>query len=339
MENNQLQITFFQFIKSKLPAHLSLVDELADVLDISIDSAYRRIRGEKMISLEEISKIAYRFKISIDQLLHLETSDAKVFTGNYVTPANFNFEAYLQKMLEAFIYLNSFKNRELIHFCKDVVIFYYFAYPELAAFKNFAWMKTILNFPHLAQQSFSADIFTSAELEISAEIAKQYSLIPGSELMNIGNIHTTLYQIEYYKTARKFRSESELKIIYEQLHKMIDHIEAQAEKGVKFMPGEKETSQSAQYNLFVNDFITGDNSYLATVEGNRISYLVHGHLNYLSTTNTEHTAYHYNFLKNIIEKSVSLSRSSEHLRSGFFYLMHEEIEKSQGNQLRTFGKI
>ncbi len=339
MESNQLQVMFFQFIKSKLPSHLSFVDELADLLEISMDSAYRRIRGEKMISLEEISKIASHFKLSIDQLLNLKTSDAKIFSGNYVTPDNFNFDMYLQKMLEALTFLNSFKNKELIHFCKDIVIFYYFPYPELAAFKNFAWMKTILNFPVFSHQSFYCDVFDKSMIDINAKIAKQYTLIPGSEIMNVSNIHTTLYQIEYYKTAHMFRSDSELKTIYEQLHKMIDHIEAQAESGVKFMPGEKENSQSAAYSLYVNDFFTGDNSYLAIVEGNRISYIVHNYLNYLSTSDETHTAYHYNFLKNIIQKSILLSKSGEKLRSGFFYLIHEEIEKSRNNQMRTFGKF
>ena len=45
--------------------------------------------------------------------------------------------------------------------------------------------------------------------------------------------------------------EERLKTIYEQLHKMVDHIEAQAESGVKFMAGEKENSQAAPYNLDV----------------------------------------------------------------------------------------
>jgi hypothetical protein len=339
MESNQLQITFFQFLKSKLPSHLSLVDEIADLLEISVDSAYRRIRGEKMISFEEISKIASHFKLSIDQLLHLKTSDAKIFTGNYITPENFNFEQYLQKMLDVLTYLNTFKHKELIHFCKDIVIFCYFPFPELAAFKNFAWMKTILNFPVFAHQSFYCDMFQNSATDIFTKIAKQYTLLPGSEIMNISNIHTTLYQIEYYKTARMFRSDNELKTIYEQLHKMVNHIEAQAESGAKFMPGEKENSQSAPYNLYVNDFVIGDNSYLAIVEGNRISYVVHNHLNYLSTSDEEHTAYHYNFLKNIIHKSILLSKSGEKLRSGFFYLIHDEIEKSKNNQLTTFGKI
>ena len=54
MSTSELQIQIFQHIKAKLPSHISLVDELAQVMDVSTDSAYRRIRGEKPISLEEI---------------------------------------------------------------------------------------------------------------------------------------------------------------------------------------------------------------------------------------------------------------------------------------------
>ena len=338
MESNQLQVMLFRYIKSKLPPHLSLVDEIADLLCISNDSVYRRIRGEKMISLEELSKIAAHFKLSVDQLLNLTTSDAKVFSGNYIIPETFSFEMYLKKMLDVLTYLNSFKSKEVIYFCKDIVVFYYFAYPELAAFKNFAWMKTLLQFPTLAHEPFHADVFPKHVLDLGAKIVKQYTLIPGSEIMNVTNIHTTLYQIEYYKTARMFRSEEELKIIYEQLHSMVNHIEEQAENGVKFMPGEKITSQAPQYNLYVNDFVTGDNSNLAIVEGKRITYLIHSHLNYLTTTDEAHTSYQYNFLKNVMQKSILLSNSGERLRSGFFYLIHEEIEKSKNNQMKSFGK-
>lgn len=338
MESNQLQVTFFQYIKSKLPPHLSFVDEIADLLSISNDSVYRRIRGEKMISLEEISKIASHFKLSVDQLLNLKTSDAKVFSGNYITPENFNLEMYLSKMLETLSYINSFKNKELIYFCKDIVVFYYFAYPELAAFKNFAWIKTLLQFPAYAHEPFHCDVFDKSLLDTGIKIAKQYSLIPTTEIMNVSNIHTTLYQIEYYKTARMFRSDEELKIIYEQLHDMVSHIEAQAESGVKFMPGEKENSQSPHYNLYVNDFVTGDNSILAIAEGKRISYIIHSHINFLVTTDEVHTEYQHNFMRNVMHKSILLSKSGERLRSGFFYLIHEEIEKSKNNQMKSFGK-
>ncbi len=338
MESGQLQQAFFNYIKAKLPAHISLVDELADLLNISNDSAYRRIRGEKMISLEEISKLASHFKLSVDQLLQLKSTDTTVFSGKYVRPETFDINMYLQQMLKDFTYLNSFANRHHIYFCKDIVVYYYFAYPELAAFKNFAWMKTLLQFPAFAHETFRMDVFDKPILDAGVKIARQYAMMPGTEIMNVNNIHTTLNQIEYYKTARIFRSDADLATIYNQLHDMVNHLQAQAEIGLKFMPGEKANSQSPEYNLYVNDFVTGDNSQLLMIEGSKVSYMVHNHINYLSTNDEKHTAYHHSFLKNVMEKSILLSKSGERLRAGFFYMIHEEIEKSRANEIKSFGK-
>jgi plasmid maintenance system antidote protein VapI len=77
MEGNELQRLFFQYIKSKLPSNISFAEEIADVLNLINDSAYRRIRGEKFLSLEELSKIATHFGVSVEQLLNLKNSNAK----------------------------------------------------------------------------------------------------------------------------------------------------------------------------------------------------------------------------------------------------------------------
>ena len=52
MDVNQTQQLFFNHIKSKLPLHISFVDEVAELLNISNNSAYRRIRGERPIGFD-----------------------------------------------------------------------------------------------------------------------------------------------------------------------------------------------------------------------------------------------------------------------------------------------
>ncbi len=46
MKETDLQKELFISIKNALPFHISLVDTIADLLNISYDSVYRRIRGE-----------------------------------------------------------------------------------------------------------------------------------------------------------------------------------------------------------------------------------------------------------------------------------------------------
>ena len=60
---NNVQVLLFQHIKALLPPQLSVVEEIAGVLEISTDSAYRRIRGEKPISFEDLQKLCTRYLI------------------------------------------------------------------------------------------------------------------------------------------------------------------------------------------------------------------------------------------------------------------------------------
>ena len=93
------------------PPHLSFVDEIAEILNISNDSAYRRIRAEKAISFDEIRTLCSHFKISLDQLFALK-SNSIIFTGRSADYANFTFDLYLQQMLDQLKYINSFEHRE-----------------------------------------------------------------------------------------------------------------------------------------------------------------------------------------------------------------------------------
>ena len=77
METNGVQFLFFNHIKNLLPTHLSLAEEVAEVLNISTDSAYRRIRGEKELPLEEAKKLCIKYHISLDQFLHSFPSVSK----------------------------------------------------------------------------------------------------------------------------------------------------------------------------------------------------------------------------------------------------------------------
>src|SRR5215212_4479105 len=57
------QLAFVQKLKELAPANASLADEIAELLDVSSDSAYRRLRGETAITLDEAVILANHFKI------------------------------------------------------------------------------------------------------------------------------------------------------------------------------------------------------------------------------------------------------------------------------------
>lgn len=158
MTDANLQKELFNHIKNSLPAHISMVDALAGLLDISYDSVYRRIRGEKPITLDELKLLCEKFHVSADQLLQLK-SESILFDAPGMNGTATSFKLHMQGMLQQGKYFNSFEKKEMFYLCKDSTIWNFYLFPEIAAFKTFFWAKTINNETDLSNKIFSFEEF------------------------------------------------------------------------------------------------------------------------------------------------------------------------------------
>jgi len=209
METPELQQQFFNHLKNQLPSHLSLVDELCDLLDLSTDSVYRRIRGEKPVTLMELKKLCEHYRISLDQVLLLQ-NDSVVFHAPEINKDSVDLTGYLEGLLAYVKYFNSFKHKRILYLCKDVPIFHFYMFPEVAAFKSFFWVKAILNNPSYSGRKFSLhDKDFDQCFKLGNDILKEYNQIPSTELWNLESINSTISQIEYYRDAGVFTNKED----------------------------------------------------------------------------------------------------------------------------------
>ncbi len=333
MEPASVQHLFFTHIKSLLPPHLSLVDEIAESLNISNDSAYRRIRGEKELPLEEIKKLCIKYHISLDQFLHLQT-DSVIFNGKLADTENFNFDLYLQDFLHQLEVIDSFEQKELFYMTKDIPIFHHYNFPELAAFKYFFWMKTILNYRDFNKTKFDVSRMSENFMKTGEKILTTYNRIPSTEIWSIENVNSTIRQIEYYKDTNVFASKNDVIKIFECLEKSIEHIELQAEAGYKINQPGRGKNPGASYNLYVNEFTVGDNTVMPVVNGKKMVYLSHSHLNYTLTKDVKFCDYIYNFFQNVMHKSTLISVVCAKERMQFFNSIREHIERRKTAALK-----
>jgi len=324
MEAATNQVSFFQHIRGLLAPHLSLVDEIAGLLEISNDSAYRRIRGDKPISFEELQVLCAHFKVSLDQFLHLR-SDSILFNGRLTDNETFTFTEYLKGVLDQLTLFNSFEHREMIYLTKDIPFFHHCLFPELASFKFFLWRKSVLHDQQLARKPFSLADINPEVAELIGKIAAAYMILPSQEIWNIESINSTLRQIDYYRNTSAFASEGALRRMLECLEQVIDHLEQEAELGYKFFPGDVKKVRRAPFKLYVNEFILGDNSIYVSMNGSAVSFLNHSVMNYLVTREPIFTSYMHHHMQNLIKKSTLISEVSEKERTRFFNLTREKI--------------
>lgn len=329
---NSVQQTLFQHIKSKLPAHISLAEDVANILDISNDSAYRRLRGEKPITIDEVEKLCSHYHISFDQLMNIN-SNSIVFTGNNVIPGQFDFELYLRSMLESFKMIQAAGQKKMYYEAKDMPIFYLFQFNELASFKFFFWMKTVLSYPQYAKVQYEDNELGDVLLKWGKGIIQAYDAIPSVEIWTEESINATLHQLEYYTYTGVFKKKENIELLYAQFEQVIDHVKEQAEAGEKYLIGDKPMGIAGNYQLYFNEVFLGHNSIMVETDGMLTTFLNHGTLNYITTRDKNFCDYTKAAIDNTIKKSLLISSVSEKERNRFFNILKDKISKSKEKTL------
>lgn len=329
MDTTQLQQQLFRHIRETLPPHLSLVDELGQLLDLSADSVYRRIRGEKPVTLAELKLICEHYRLSLDQLLTLN-NESVLFQAPGILHPSLPFVNHMQGMLEQFRYFNSFKQREIFYLCKDAPFWYFYLFPGVAAFKTFFWSKTINNDPSLANTTFSLEEHGFEDcFAVGQQILKEHCLMNTVELWNLESIHSTINQIAYYREAGIFRDKKDLLAVVDSFIQMLDHLQAQAVKGVKFMPGAGESGDRGGIQFYVNELILGNNTILLNLDNKRLSMVTYSVFSYLITQDDRFANKAFDTFNTLLGRSSLVSRSGEKERNRFFNTLRDKV-----NQLR-----
>ncbi len=333
MAENEQQRVFFGHIRSLISPGLSFADEIADVLGISSDSAYRRIRGEKPISFDEISILCKRYGVSLDQVLHIH-SDSTIFHGRNLNTAQFDFEHYLGEILQRLQEINKATHKKLYYEAKDIPIFHHFQFPELATFKFFFWMRSVMYYPEYGKMYFEDNELTTLFQQKGMEIIRTYTQIPSVEIWVAESIHATIRQVEYYSDSGIFRKKESIALLYQQLEQLIDHIGEQAEHGEKFMIGTSPNGKGGTYEVYYNEVFLGHNSIIVETDGITTAFLNHAVMNFMYTRDEAFCQYTRRSIENNIKKSLLISSVGEKERLKFLNLLRATIHESKR---RTLG--
>lgn len=319
-----IQDRIFEKIKQLLPAKMSFVDELALQLDISNDSAYRRIRGEKLLSIEELLKLGTAYHISFDSLLQ-NNIDNVSFNYRSIN-GNISFESYFDSILDNMKMVSSFEKKELIYVAKDIPLVQYFEYPKITAFKLFFWYKTILGDPKFDVDHCDPSLIPNSIFETGRRIRGEYLKIPSIEIWNKETVNSTLNQIEFYYDSGCFTDLGLLQDIFDELKQLILQVKSDATKGYKTSNVHPSTEDKDNYKLYYNEITIGDNTIFFDLGDRKVANITHNVLNILTTSNPEFCAETLRTLKNIIKKSDLISVVSEKHRNKFFNVILQKIE-------------
>ena len=325
MTTGEIQQLLFKTIKEKNSDVSNLAEEIAKLLDISTDSAYRRIRGEKSLSLDELQILCLHFKISIDRLIGVQSTGI-VFTGEYLDKKTFRFEEYVNSLIQNLSYMNSFKEKTFYYSCKDLPIFHHYHFREIAAFKWFFWLKTYFQFPEFEKKKFNFKDHPDELFILEQKVLAQYNQLPSVEIWNLESMNIFFRQIEFYRDSQVFNSDEDVYQLYESIGKLWGHLEKQASLGYKFNYNDPEQKKIGELKMYFNEVLLGDNNMLVEMDGSRMTYVSHTTINFMFTRDEAFNLNMYNHIQNQMKRSTLISEVSERERARFFRLIREKIE-------------
>jgi plasmid maintenance system antidote protein VapI len=320
LKNLPLQNIFIQKLKENLPKNVGLAEEMAEILEISTDSAYRRIRGETDLSIDEVYCLTKKYNISVDSVFS-NLSDTVTFAYTKLTDSADNFEKYLSRILNHLKLLNTQDDRKIIYVAEEVPIFHSFFSRKFIEFKLFYWQRSVLNVPEYQGKKFEFGFIPQNLIDIAEECSKEYKKVPSVEIWTNETILTATKQLEFYVDSGVFKSRSDALEILEEFKKMAEYLETSAESGRKEV-----SSKSENFQLYNSEVVLGTNCIYVKMPNVNYTYISFNTMNSLTTNNNEFCDETEHWMRNIIKKSTLISGVAEKERYRFFSSIYKNIE-------------
>ena len=326
MDVSKLQLEFFREIKRTIPGHLSTTEEIAKLLDVSVDSVYRRMRGEKTLSLEELFTLCSHYKISVDSVFNSQTGSVS-FQGDFFNRNEVRYKEHLQGIAKWLAYFNGFAEKKVYHIPRDITIFYWYILREFGAFKYYFWMRNVYRHPDFINRKFSFEDYPDDIFAAGQKMLGLYTRLSVSEFWGADIISGTIRQIDYYKSAGMFRTKEDIFRIYDSIEKLLEYIKSQAILGYRYEYGDPEKKPIGEFQLFYRDLLFGDNNLLAILDTMKLSFVTYNWSSYMCTRDVAFTENMYEYVKEMIKSSTLISSVSEWERTKFFDMLQERIAK------------
>jgi hypothetical protein len=320
-----IQAKLFELIKQSLREDESMGLVLSDVLSLSTDAVYRRIRQETLMTIEELRKLCIHFDISFDALMEMKAGSA-VFSYLNLKEGQFTVEKYLEGILNGLSRLKSAKDAAIFLSVNNVHFFQALNFPQIIRFRLFFWAKTHLMLPEFKTKRFTHEKISSEAYDMGREILSAYNRIPTTEIVDEEMMHGFLKQVLYYLESNLFEDPNSAMFLADRVVKLYDHYMAQAEAGKKFIFGNEQPSSGNELKVYLTGMVNTDSTIL--YETSKVSgvYLTHNIMNYLQTTDAQYVQDAKQVIDKQLANSSLISEVNEKERRNYF----AEFERTIG---------
>ncbi|MCB9262919.1 MAG: hypothetical protein H6607_11150 [Flavobacteriales bacterium] len=309
----------------------NLANELAELLGVNVDAAYRRMRGTTALTFDEIRKICLHFNISFDSVIQYG-GRLVPFQFNAMFQDKFRIVEYLKTIEFELKEISKVPHSKMTITAMDLPYFRQFGFKSLRRFKLFFWQRSVLNLEEYRLKRFDANEEISEYEEITERIYKNYHGVASTEIWAPETLDSTIKQIQYYIDSGLFVDNETFEMIMEDLFALLNKLEREAETGRKLIqtPDGVISSTLAMYQ---SDIFLSNNLIQAHREDKTFTYVSFNSFNSLMTFTPHFSEECDRWIEQIRLKSILLSEVSEKLRYQFFQSLRKKLMVIQETSL------
>lgn len=304
-------------------------NELAELLGVNPDAAYRRIRGTTPLTYPELQKVCEHYKVSFDSAMNYEGKTHPFEFISMFDQNRFNMLTHVKETVAQLRFFKKADNCNMTLVAMDLPYFRQFGYSSLLRFKLFYWQGAVLNREGQQQKKFDP---TYCDEAVESEMKHLYSLYHGIdsiELWTPESLDSTLKQIKYGLDAGFFASVEDAMQICDDLDDLITKLEREAVVSKKYFNGEH-GEESAKFELYQSDILLGTNTVQVQCNDDLYTYIGFNSFNSLMSKSPSFSNECQRWIMQFRSKSTMLSDVSEKFRYQFFHALRSKI-----NALRT----
>lgn len=321
---SEAQRKLFAYVQETFGKKYNIAQELQDLLQVSADSAYRRIRCETPLSFDEFAIVCREWRLPVELFIGAK-SRGIIFEKMRYESVETTIAGHIDSVVDYARTLTSTPGTMLYQVNEELNFLRVFNSELFSAFKIFVWNKSFLNNPRLEGKKFSPGFASEVkdELQQSSMMNGFYQHADSTEIYFDEILDVYLKQLKYYHETGFIDSPDTTAALLAELRQVTEHLQLDINRGYKTRSGDgKLVAYYSEIPLLNNIFLVKSHEGLRLFQGLQT-------LDYLTTTNKEYGEEVLLRLENCFRRCVRLDGGAEKVREQFFARLYARLDAAE----------
>ena len=318
------QQVFFDRLARRFVSRGEMVREVARVLHLGRDAVYRRLRGDTALTADEMMQLAATYHLRLETGGKREVPTLRYPDDRY-TIRN-EFDHFLQ-LHQRWGELKRLPGASFDFASPELPMYYELSTPVLRSFKVFMFGITTWNLEKWKEMNFSPSLIDPELHRLVEETIRQHYSIPARELWSVGVLDVTLRQINYMAQISKFQRNEDVEEIFEELFRIVDHLEEMVRTGKRFPLGGRPHAGSSDFRVYHNELSNTSNVVLVKSDLRSFLFTTLVTPNYVASSNAELCAEVQAWFDNLVEHGNALHSESGKYAAHYFGYLRTQIRQ------------